>query len=100
MTANLTIPTERIAAFCHKWRVRKLSLFGSVLRADFAPESDVDVLVELEPGHGLTLFDWVEMIDDLKAIFGREVDLVSEGGLRNPIRRREILGTAQVLYAA
>lgn len=97
---QVNIPTERIAAFCSKWKVRRLSLFGSVLREDFRPDSDVDVLVELQPDHGLSLFDWVDMIDELKAIFGREVDLVSRNGLTNPIRREEILRTARELYAA
>jgi uncharacterized protein len=100
MPPELDIPTERLVAFCRKWKVKELSLFGSILRSDFRGDSDVDVLVELEPDHGLSLFDWVEMIEDLKVIFGREVDLVSKKGLTNPIRRREILGTAQVVYAA
>lgn len=67
---------------------------------DFGPESDVDVLVELEPDHSLSLFDWVDMIEELEVILGRKVDLVAKGGLRNPFRRREILRTAQVVYAA
>ena len=71
-----------------------------MLTDHFTSDSDVDVLVELQPDHGLSLFDWVDMIAELKSIFGRDVDLVSKGGLRNPIRRREILGSAQVLYAA
>jgi len=97
---ELTIDRPRIAAFCRKWKVKQLSLFGSALRDDFSAASDIDVLVELEPGHGLTLYDWVDMIDELKAIFGRKVDLVAKGGLKNPFRRREILRTAKVLYAA
>jgi len=74
--------------------------FGSVLSDAFRPDSDVDVLVELQPEHGLTLYDWVDMIDELKAIFGRDVDLVAKGGLKNPFRRKEILRTAKVIYAA
>lgn len=91
---------DHLATFCRKWRVQELSLFGSALRDDFRPDSDIDVLVELQPGHGLSLYDWVDMIDELKVIFGREVDLVSKRGLKNPIRRDEILRTARVLYAA
>jgi len=90
---------DRIEAFCKKWKVREFSLFGSVLRQDFGPDSDVDVLVALQPRHGLTLYDWVDMIDELRAIFGRDVDLVAKGGLKNPFRRFEILRTAQVIYA-
>jgi len=58
------------------------------------------VLVELQPDHGLDLYDWVDMIEELQAIFGRKVDLVAKGGLKNPFRRREILRTAEVVYAA
>jgi predicted nucleotidyltransferase len=100
MALHIDIDRERIRAFCDKWKVRKLSVFGSALREDFGPESDVDVLVELRPGHGLTLYDWVDMIDELSAIFGRKVDLVAKGGLKNPFRREAILRTAEVVYAA
>jgi uncharacterized protein len=100
MNSNLAISRERIAEFCRRNKIRELALFGSVLRTDFRPDSDVDVLVELERGHCLTLYDWIDMIGELEVIFGRKVDLVSKGGLRNPLRRREILRTAEVLYAA
>jgi len=100
LRSGLRIDAERIAGFCRRWRVRQLALFGSALREDFGPGSDVDVLVDLEPGHGLTLFDWTDMIEELQAIFGRPVDLVSRTGLKNPFRRREILRTAQVIHAA
>ncbi len=97
---GIDVPTKRLADFCGKWKVAELALFGSVLRDDFSSDSDIDVLVELAPGHGLDLFDWVEMIDELKAIFGREVDLVSKRGLRNPFRRHRILATREVIHAA
>ena len=97
---GIEIPTERLLEFCRKWKVAELALFGSVLRDDFSPESDVDVLVELAPDHGLSLFDWVEMIDELKDLFGREVDLVSKRGLRNPFRRHRILSTCEIIHAA
>ena len=100
MSPQLALDRERLGAFCRKWRVKELSLFGSALREDFGPESDVDVLVELRPGHGLTLYDWLEMIDELKSIFGRDVDLVAKSGLKNLLRRREILRTAEVVYAS
>ncbi len=98
----LAIPIDYpgLEAFCRKWRVKEFSIFGSAVREDFGPDSDVDVLVELFPDHGLTLYDWVDMIEELKALFGRNVDLVAKGGLKNPFRRREILRTAEVLYAA
>jgi len=97
---RIDIPTDRVAAFCEKWRITELALFGSVLREDFGPDSDVDVLVALAQDAPWSLYDWVEMIDELKAIFGREVDLVSKDGLRNPFRRHAILTTREVIYAA
>jgi len=97
---RVTVPASTLDAFCRRWSVRELSLFGSVLREDFSPESDIDVLVAFEPGAQRSLFDLVEMRDELMDLFGREVDLVSQGGLRNPFRRHEILTTRQVLYAA
>jgi predicted nucleotidyltransferase len=98
--ANIAVDRESIESFCQRWKVKELSLFGSALREDFTPESDIDVLVELKPGHGLTLYDWLDMIEELKGIFGRKVDLVAKGGLKNPFRRRQILRTAEVVYAA
>jgi predicted nucleotidyltransferase len=95
----ITIDRERLASFCRRYHVLELSLFGSVLRPDFGPESDVDVLVELEPDHGLDLFDWRDMIGELESIFGRSVDLVSKHGIRNPYRRRNILSAYEVLHA-
>lgn len=98
---GVTVPQERIEAFCRRWRVRELSLFGSVLRDDFRPDSDVDVLLDLEPGHGLSLYDLDEIESELSEIFGgREVDVTFKSALRNPFRRHEILRTHRVLYAA
>ena len=97
---RIPIDQERIADFCCKWRIAEFALFGSVLRDDFRPDSDVDILVSLRPDHGLSLFEWVDMIEELKVIFGRNVDLVDKQGLRNPFRRHSILTTKQVIYAA
>lgn len=97
---KIEIPMDKIEAFCKKWKVKEFSLFGSVLREDFRPDSDVDVLVSLEENAGWDLYDWVNMIEELKVIFGREVDLVSKKGLRNPFRRQNILATHEVIYAA
>lgn len=91
---------EKIAEFCRKWKVRRLSLFGSVLREDFGPDSDVDVLVSFEPDSTWDLLGLVDMRDELVTLFGREVDLVEEEWLRNPFRRAGILSTRQVVYAA
>jgi uncharacterized protein len=94
------IPPERIQAFCRKWRVREFCLFGSVLREDFRPDSDVDVLVSFDPDSEWDLLDLVDMREELSALFGRPVDLVEKEALRNPFRRRRILATRQVIYAA
>ncbi len=90
----------RIDEFCRKWKIKEFSLFGSVLREDFRADSDVDVLVEFLPEAPWSLLDWVEMIDELKLIFGREVDLTSKAGLRNPFRRHVIMTTREIVYAA
>lgn len=93
---------EQIADFCQEWKVDEVALFGSVLRDDFRPDSDVDVLVTFAPDAGVSLFDYTEIQDDLEAIFGRRVDVVSKRGILqggNPFSQREILGTARVIYA-
>lgn len=97
---KLYLPQDKIIAFCRKWKIKELALFGSVLREDFGPDSDVDVLVTFAPGGGITFDNRVEMLDELAAIFGREVDLVEKQALRNPFRRHVILTTKEVLYAA
>ena len=97
---GIDIPRDKLAAFCRKWNVRELALFGSVVRDDFRPDSDVDVLVTFPEESGVSLYDWVDMIEELKTIFGREVDLVDKTAIRNPFRRRRILGEAEVIYAA
>jgi predicted nucleotidyltransferase len=97
---KLVVPIDRIAEFCRRWKITELALFGSVLRDDFRPDSDVDVLVTFAPDAPWSLYEWADMMDELKAIFGREVDLVEKDGLRNPFRRHAILSTRQVIYAA
>ena len=95
---NVNIAREAIIAFGLKWHLRELSLFGSVLRDDFRPDSDVDVLISFLPGHEMTLETFIEMRDELRSILGREVDLVEKRLVRNPFRRHEILTTRQILY--
>jgi len=99
MAARVAIDQEQIAEFCRKWQVTELALFGSVLRDDFGPESDVDVLVTFAPEAPWSLFDLVDMVDELEAMLGRKVDLVESAGLRNPIRRRAILSSREVIHA-
>jgi len=102
MTApRLPIPTDRLEAFCHKWKITELALFGSVVRDDFRPDSDVDVLVTFEPDAPWSYWEWPQMMEELSAMFGgRAVDLVEKDALKNPYRRASILRDATVLYAA
>ncbi len=95
---KIPIPYEKLALFCQKWKIKELALFGSVLRDDFRPDSDIDVLISFEPDAHWSLFDIVEMQIELKALFGREVDIVEREGLRNPFRRRSILNRLEVVY--
>jgi predicted nucleotidyltransferase len=100
---RIPIDAEKIRAFCEKWKVVEFSLFGSVLTDDFRPDSDVDVMVEFAPDDHWTLFDMVDMEEDLKAIFGRDVDLVTRRGVEgneNYIVRKSILKSARMIYAA
>ncbi|MGD0540033.1 MAG: nucleotidyltransferase family protein [Tepidisphaeraceae bacterium] len=99
MPGRIPASPERLAAFCRKWKVKELSIFGSILRDDFREDSDVDVLVETLPDSELG-WDWLDMQNELASLLDRKVDLVFKDGLRNPYRRREILRTRQVLYAA
>jgi hypothetical protein len=101
--AALQVDHIRIGEFCKKWKVAEFAIFGSALRPDFGPTSDVDVLVTFKPDSKRSLFDLVQMEEELKGVFGREVDLVSRQGIeasRNYIRRKAILDSAKVLYAA
>ncbi|MGA9756493.1 MAG: nucleotidyltransferase family protein [Desulfobaccales bacterium] len=97
---KIQIPLKQIEDFCRRWRIKEFALFGSVLREDFRPDSDVDVLVSFEPGGGITFDNRVEILDELAEIFGRGVDLVEKDAIRNPFRRHEILTTKEVVYSA
>ncbi len=100
---RIPIPRNDIAAFCERWRITQLALFGSVLRDDFRSESDVDVLVRFSPDARHKFHHLDEMEDELTEIFGRKADLVDWVAVensRNPYRRRPILESAQVIYDA
>ncbi len=91
-------PKNEIAAFCRRHHIRKLSLFGSVLRDDFRPDSDIDVLVEFEPGQAVG-FEIIEMEEELSRLFGgHKVDIVEEKYLNRWLRGR-VLASAEVQYA-
>jgi hypothetical protein len=97
--SRVLIPKNEIADFCRRRHIRKLALFGSVLRDDFRPESDVDVLVEFEPGN-IIGFDILDMEEELSQFFGgHRVDIVQEKYLNRRLRGR-ILGSAEVQYVA
>ena len=101
--SKIKIPRAKLADFCKRWNISEFAIFGSALRGDFRPDSDVDVLVSFNPQAHVTLFDMVHMQDELKAIFGREVDLVSRRGVensRNYLRRKMILESAEVIHVA
>jgi len=97
---NLEIPEDRVADFCRRWQITEFALFGSVLREGFRPDSDIDVLVTFAADADHSLFDLGAMQQELQAMFGRPVDLVEKAGLRNPFRRRNIIETRRVIYAA
>ncbi len=100
---NIEISVDSIGAFCSQWKITELALFGSVLREDFGPESDIDVLVTFEPNPGWSIFDHLHMEEELEAIFGRKVDLVSRQAIEenhNPIRRKVILESAKVIHVS
>lgn len=98
---QIALDYDKLAAFCRKHRIQRLALFGSVLRPDFRPESDVDVLVRFAPDAHHGLFALVRMQNELAQILGRQIDLVEWEAVeqsRNYIRRREILRTLEPIY--
>ena len=100
MTVGIDVPYEQVAAFCRRWKISELALFGSVVRGDFGVDSDIDILVTLEPNAPWSMLDRVDMVAELEGIFGREVDLVESSGLRNPFGRHEILRNKRTVFAA
>src|SRR5690349_4115157 len=103
LSDKIPIPPKLLAEFCQRWKIRELALFGSVLRDDFRPDSDIDVLVTFTEDADWSLFDHVRIEQELKTLFKREVDLVSRRAIeRSPnwIRRKNILNTAQAIYVS
>ena len=95
-----TVSQDRIDAFCRRWNVRELALFGSVVGDDFRRDSDVDVMVSFDPASSHTLFDIVDMKDELKEIFGRELDLLQKEAVRNPFVNNHIRRNRRIVYRA
>jgi predicted nucleotidyltransferase len=100
MTTQFEINRDQIAAFCEKWQITEFAIFGSMLRDDFGPNSDVDVLVTFEEGAPWSLWELFTMQDELRGIFGRAVDLVEKDAIKNPFRRHHILSNCEVIHAA
>ena len=101
--AQIPLPMEAIEAFCRKWHIIEFALFGSVLREDFRPDSDIDVLVTFAPDYLRSLADAMAMQDEIEAIFGRQVDLINRENIersQNYIRRKAILSSARTIYVA
>ena len=98
---NIDIPLEKIKAFCTRWKVIEFALFGSVLRDDFRPDSDIDVMIRFDINAHPTFTTLEEMEIELETIFNRKVDLITREGIensRNYLRRQEILTSAQIIY--
>ncbi len=100
MDSTVQLDKAGLVQFCRKWRIRELFLFGSVLRDDFTPQSDVDFLVSFEQDATWDLFDVITMKAELEVFCGRQVDLVEKEALRNPWRKKNILETCKLIYAA
>jgi uncharacterized protein len=96
---RITINRDRLAEICERYSVQELALFGSVLRDDFRADSDVDLLVSFKPGTRMSLFRFVELQEELEALFGRPVDLVPRDGLKRLIRK-QVIDSSEVVYAA
>jgi len=100
---NLGVEADRIADFCRRWKISRLLVFGSFVRGELVPDSDIDLLVTFRSDADWTMFDHFTMEEELSQLFGREVDLISIKALeenQNPIYRRQILDSARQIYAA
>lgn len=103
MSPHIKLDMDKIKEFCERWKITEFALFGSVLRDDFRPDSDVDVLVTFAPDSKVSLFDLGDIEDELTEILGRKADLTMKRGIEqshNYIRRKHILSSAEVIYAA
>jgi len=102
VTRNLSLPLDQIEEFCQRWQITELALFGSVLRDDFSPESDIDILVTFDENFKRGLDETLQIQEELEGLFGRKVDLIIKSAIArsdNWLRRQHILNSAQVVYA-
>ena len=98
---NISLTEEKIKEFCQSWQIQELYLFGSVLRSDFTPNSDIDIMVTFNQNAHCGLWDFVQIKNDLSVLFGRKIDLMTKKSIEesyNWIRRQEILNTAILIY--
>ncbi len=97
---DITLDKDAIFQLCKRYKVREFSIFGSFLRDDFKQSSDIDVLVSFFEDAPVSLFDMIDLENELSALFGRKVDLVEVESLSNPIRRKAILDSREIMYVA
>jgi len=97
---NINIPKTKIINYCKQHNIIEFALFGSVLTMDFNSDSDIDILVTFTPDCHYSLYDILDVQDDLKNMLGCEIDLVEKQALKNPFRRHEILNNMEIVYAA
>lgn len=103
LNRNIELPIAEIQDFCQRWHITEFALFGSVLREDFRPDSDIDILVTFEPNFQRTLAHTLQMREELQTLFNRKVDLIVKTALErseNWLRRKNILESAQIIYVA
>ena len=100
MSAFETPPPEPLMALCRRWKIRTLSLFGSAARGEARPDSDIDLLIEYDPGADWSLLDTARLHAELTELFGRPIDLVRERNITNPYRLASIHRDRRPLYAA
>lgn len=100
---GVAVSKDKVAEFCRRWKITEFALFGSVLRTDFRPDSDIDVLVTFAPDASWRFYDLVSMKEELEAVFGRPVDLIEKRlveSSENYIRRKHILDHLETVYVA
>ena len=99
-TKKFRLPRKKIAEFCKRWSITEFSVFGSVLREDFRPDSDIDVLISIDPKAHIGLLEIAKIQIELENMLKHPVDMVEKERLRYPYRKNEILRTAQLVYPA
>jgi uncharacterized protein len=97
---RIDLPAKELGDLANRWSIEELALFGSVTREDFGDESDIDILVTFGADAGWSLWDLADLKSELERLLGHRVDLVEKRALLNPYRRRHILETARIIYAA